>query len=225
MNYVLPNLPYDYGALEPYCEGRVLELHHRKHHAAYVNGLNHTLERLAEARAREEFEAIVGLEKAVAFNLSGHVLHSLFWTNLSPRGGDEPDGELRDAIDHCFGSFASFRRQLSHAASSVQGSGWGSLAWEPLGQRLVIQQIYDHQNNVAVGALPLIVIDAWEHGYYLQYQNRRAGYVEDVWKVPNWPAVQARFERSREFSLPAAVLPASAIPPRRDGPRSVAAGG
>jgi len=194
MNYVLPNLPYDYGALEPYFEGKVLELHHGKHHAAYVNGLNHTLERLAEARAREEFEAIVGLEKALAFNLSGHVLHSLFWTNLSPRGDGEPQGELRDAIDHWFGSFAGFRQHLSHATVSVQGSGWGALAWDPLGQRLVVEQIHDHHNNVAVGSLPLLVIDAWEHAYYLQYQNRRADYVENIWKIVDWRAVQTRFE-------------------------------
>jgi Fe-Mn family superoxide dismutase len=211
MSYWLPKLPYDYGALEPYCERRVLELHHRKHHAAYVNGLNQALERLAEARAREDFEAIVGLEQALAFNLSGHVLHSLFWTNLSPQGGDEPDGELRDAIDRDFGSFARFRRQLSNATISVQGSGWGSLAWEPLGHRLVVQQIHDHQNNVAVGSLPLLLIDAWEHAYYLQYQNRRADYVENVWKILNWPAVQARFTRSREFSLRAAALPAVSL--------------
>jgi Fe-Mn family superoxide dismutase len=224
MNYSLPNLPYDYGALEPYCEGRVLELHHGKHHAAYVNGLNQTLERLAEARAREDLEAIVGLEKALAFNLSGHVLHSLFWTNLSPQGGGEPDGELRYTIDRDFGSFASFRRQLSHATISVQGSGWGSLAWEPLGHRLVVEQIHDHQNSVAVGSHPLLVIDAWEHAYYLQYQNRRAEYVENVWKVLNWPAVQARFKRSREFSLRAAVLP-PVNPSKRAHFRSVAGRG
>jgi Fe-Mn family superoxide dismutase len=193
-------LPYDYGALEPYYDGKVLELHHGKHHATYVNGLNQTLERLAEVRDREEFESIVGLEKALAFNLSGHVLHSLFWTNLSPQGGDEPDGELRDALDRCFGSFTSFRRQLSHSTLTVQGSGWGALAWEPLGQRLVIEQIYDHQNNVVPGSLPLLVIDAWEHAYYLQYRNRRADYVESIWNILHWPAVQERFERCREFS-------------------------
>jgi Fe-Mn family superoxide dismutase len=225
MNYTLPNLPYDYGALEPYCEGRVLELHHGKHHAAYVKGLNQTLERLAEARAREDFEAVVGLEKALAFNLSGHVLHSLFWTNLSPQGGDEPDGELRAAIDRYFGSFASLRRQLSHATISVQGSGWGALAWEPLGRRLVVEQIHDHQNNVAVGSLPLLVIDAWEHAYYLQYENRRTDWVENIWKVLDWPAVQARFERSREFSLQEAALPESVCLSGRESSHGVAEGG
>jgi Fe-Mn family superoxide dismutase len=205
MSYTLPELPYDYGALAPYYEGRALELHHTKHHAAYVNGLNETIERLAEARARGEFESIVGLQKALAFNLSGHVLHSLFWSSLSPRGASEPRGELGDAIVSCFGSFGNFRRQMSHATVSVQGSGWGALAWEPLGQRLVVEQIYDHQNNVAVGSLPLLVIDAWEHSYYLQYQNRRADYVENIWNVLDWSAVEARFERACQVSLEADV--------------------
>ncbi len=222
MNYSLPELPYDYGALEPYYEGRTLEIHHGKHHAAYVNGLNQTLERLAEARAREDFAAIVGLENALAFNLSGHVLHSLFWASLSPQGGDEPDGELRAAIDRYFGSFASLRRQLSHATISVQGSGWGALAWDPLGRRLVVQQIHDHQDNVAVGSLPLLVIDAWEHAYYLQYQNRRADYVENVWRVVNWTAVEERFERSRELQLHAAPVPASVPLSRGDDSSGVA---
>lgn len=223
MSYTLPDLPYDYGALAPYYEGRTLELHHGKHHAAYVKGLNQTIERLAEARASEEFGSIVGLEKTLAFNLSGHVLHSLFWTSLSPQGGNEPRGELANAIARCFGSFVSFRRQLSHATVSVQGSGWGSLVWEPLGQRLVVEQIYDHQNNVVVGSLPLLVIDAWEHAYYLQYQNRRTGYVENIWSVLNWPAVEARFERACQVSLPAATDLTAVTHSTRDSCSGVAA--
>jgi Fe-Mn family superoxide dismutase len=207
VSYSLPDLSYDYGALEPYYDGEALELHHGKHHAAYVDALNRTLERLAEARARERFESLVGLEKALAFNLSGHVLHSLFWTNLRPRGGGEPDGELRVAIDRCFGSFASFRRQLSQATITVQGSGWGVLAWEPVGRRLVIEQVYDHQGNLVPGTLPLLVVDAWEHAYYLQYRNRRAEYVENVWEILDWPAVQARFDQSREPKADTGINP------------------
>jgi superoxide dismutase, Fe-Mn family len=201
MNYSLPDLLYDYGALEPYYDGKIVELHHGKHHAAYVKGLNQTLERLAEARAYQDFKAIVGLERALAFNLSGHVLHSVFWTNLSPRGGGEPSGELASAIVRFFGTFESFRQQLNHATVSVQGSGWGVLAWEPVGKRLIVQQIYDHQGNVGNGSLPLLVIDAWEHAYYLQYQNRRAEYVDRIWRIVNWDDVAARFERFREMSL------------------------
>ncbi len=123
-------MPYDYGALEPAMSGEILELHHSKHHAAYVKGSNDALEQLAEARDKGDFAALVELEKTFAFNLSGHVLHSIFWNNLSPHGGDRPDGELAAAIDEHFGSFDGFAGQLSAATKSVQGSGWGVLAWE-----------------------------------------------------------------------------------------------
>ena len=195
--YTLPDLPYDFGALEPSYSGRILELHHDKHHKAYVDGVNATLEKLSAARAADDLSAIVGLEKTLAFNLSGHVLHTTFWTNLSPDGGDGPAGELAAAIDEHFGSFAAFRKQLSTSASSVQGSGWGALTWEPLGERLFIEQIYDHQGNVGQGGTPLLVIDAWEHAYYLQYENRRPDYVKAIWNVINWTDVEKRFGRAR----------------------------
>ncbi|HPB72713.1 MAG TPA: superoxide dismutase, partial [Phycicoccus sp.] len=131
--YTLPDLPYDYAALEPAMTGQILELHHDKHHAAYVKGANDTLEQLAEARDKGELGGLVGLEKTLAFNLSGHVLHSIFWTNLSPDGGDRPDGDLGAAIDEHFGTFDAFKAQLTTATQGVQGSGWGVLAWEPLG--------------------------------------------------------------------------------------------
>jgi Fe-Mn family superoxide dismutase len=201
MSYSLPDLPYDYSALEPVYSGRVLELHHGKHHAGYVAGLNRTQERLAEARERADFEAIVGLEKALAFNLSGHILHSLFWKNLSPDGGGKPDGELATAVERSFGSFERFREQLTQATVTVQGSGWGALAWEPVGQQLVVEQIYDHHGNVGSGSVPLLAIDAWEHAYYLQHENRRADYVAALWDLVDWNDVQARFTRARAFSL------------------------
>jgi len=168
--YELPDLPYDYAALEPYYSARVLELHHDKHHAAYVKGVNATLDKLAAARESGDLSSIVGLEKTLAFNLSGHVLHSIFWQNLSPDGGDKPSGELASAIDDNFGSFDQFKDHLSQATTTVQGSGWGSLAWDTLGQRLYIEQIYDHQGNVGQSGAPLLVIDAWEHAYYPQIQ-------------------------------------------------------
>ncbi len=200
MSYSLPDLSYDYAALEPVYDGHVLELHHGKHHASYVKGLNSTLDRLAEARASADFQAIVGLEKTLAFNLSGHVLHSLFWKNLSPSGGGRPGGDLAQAIDETFGSFEAFRDQLTHAAVTVQGSGWGALAWEPIGGRLFVEQIYDHQGNTGSGSMPLLVVDAWEHAYYLQHENRRADYVSALWQVIDWSDVEKRFERSRSFS-------------------------
>jgi Fe-Mn family superoxide dismutase len=197
--YELPDLEYDYGALEPHYSGRTLELHHSKHHAAYVKGVNEALDKLGAARASGDLGTIVGLEKTLAFNLSGHVLHSLFWLNLSPHGGDRPDGELGSAIDEFFGSFDAFRNQLSESAITVQGSGWGALSWEPLGQRLYIEQIYDHQGNTGQSGVPLFVVDAWEHAYYLQYQNRRADYVAAIWNIVNWGDVANRFDRAQDL--------------------------
>jgi superoxide dismutase, Fe-Mn family len=195
--YALPDLAYDYAALEPHYSARILELHHDKHHKAYVGGVNATLEKLAAARAADDLSAIVGLEKTLAFNLSGHVLHSLFWQNLTPGGTDRPSGELGAAIDEYFGSFDAFHKQLTSSAVSVQGSGWGALTWEPLGERLFIEQIYDHQGNVGQGGMPLLVIDTWEHAYYLQYQNRRADYLTAIWNVIDWTDVTNRFEHAR----------------------------
>lgn len=192
--YSLPELPYDVDALEPHYPAEILALHHDKHHNAYVSGLNTTLEKLADARARGDFGALVGLEKTMAFNLSGHVLHSLFWHNLGPNGGDKPEGALANAIDEHFGSFDAFRAQLTQATVLVQGSGWGALSWEPLGRRLIVEQIYDHHGNVGVGTTPLLVVDAWEHAYYLKWRNVRADYVESVWNIVNWADVAARFD-------------------------------
>ena len=195
--YVLPDMPYDYGALEPAITGEILELHHSKHHAAYVKGANDTLDRLAETRAQNNFDNLVGLEKTFAFNLSGHVLHTIFWQNLSPDGGERPDGELAAAIDEHFGSFEAFAKQLSTATSTVQGSGWGVLAWEPTSERLVVEQVYDHHGNVGMNTTPLLVFDAWEHAYYLQYRNVRPDYVEKLWSLVNWADVTRRFDAAR----------------------------
>ncbi|MFJ1796728.1 superoxide dismutase [Kitasatospora griseola] len=191
--YTLPDLPYDYSALERAMSAEILELHHSKHHQAYVNGANLTLEQLAEARDKEQFGPLVGLQKTLAFNLSGHVLHSLFWQNLSPEGGDRPDGALADAITEHFGSFEAFKQQLTTATVGVQGSGWGILSWEPLGKRLIVEQVYDHHGNVGQGTVPLLAFDAWEHAYYLQYKNVRPDYVTRLWDVVNWQDVTTRF--------------------------------
>ncbi|MDH6436400.1 Fe-Mn family superoxide dismutase [Streptomyces sp. SAI-144] len=193
--YALPDMPYDYAALEPAITGQILELHHAKHHAAYVKGANDTLEQIAEAREKDQITptSLVGLEKTYAFNLSGHVLHSIFWQNLSPDGGDRPDGALADALDEHLGGFEAFKKQLTVATASVQGSGWGVLAWEPLGKRLIVEQVYDHHGNVGQGSTPLLVFDAWEHAYYLQYKNVRPDYVTKLWDLVNWEDVTARY--------------------------------
>ena len=199
--YSLPDLPYDYGALEPHYSAEVLELHHDKHHAAYVKGANTALEKLDAARSSDDFDAIVGLQKSLAFNVSGHVMHSLFWKNLSPDGGGKPEGELAAAIDEFFGDFEAFKAQLSAVTTSIQGSGWGALAWEPVGQRLIVEQVYDHQGNVGNGSGPILVIDAWEHAFYLQYKNVKADYVEAIWNIVHWADVAERFDRVRGFQL------------------------
>ena len=190
--YSLPELPYDYAALEPHYSARLLELHHDKHHAAYVAGANATLDKLAEAREKGDFAAINQLQKNLAFHLSGHVLHSLFWLNMSKHGGGEPDGELADAIKESFGSFAGMKSQLTEAGINVQGSGWGALAWEPLRKFLVVEQVYDHQGNIGNGTVPLLVLDMWEHAYYLQYLNVKGDWVKAFWKVVNWEDVAGR---------------------------------
>ena len=200
--YTLPDLAYDYGALEPHYSARILELHHGKHHKAYVDGVNATLDKLAAARESDDLSAIVGLEKTLAFNLSGHVLHTLFWKNLSPDGGDKPTGELASAIDEHFGSFDKFKAHFTQATNTIQGSGWGALAWEPLGQRLIIEQVYDHQASIGNGSVPLLVFDAWEHAFYLQYKNVKADFFAALWNVVNWPDVAARLEAAKALKIP-----------------------
>jgi Fe-Mn family superoxide dismutase len=205
--YVLPDLDYDFAALEPHLSGQIMELHHGKHHKAYVEKANQALEQLEEARGRKDFSRLPGLEKALAFNLSGHVLHSIFWRNLTPQGGDAPGGALARQIARDFGSFEAFKAQLTEVASTVMGSGWAALVWEPLAQRLLTCQIYDHQSNLSQGGLPLMVIDAWEHAYYLQYRNERGEFFRAIWSLWNWEDVAARLEAARAVNL---RLPAAA---------------
>lgn len=205
--YTLPDLPYDYGALQPAMSGEILELHHSKHHAAYVKGANDTLDQLAEAAETAGPALTAGLEKTLAFNLSGHVLHSIFWRNLSPEGGERPDGELADAITEYFGSFAAFSKRLSAATTGVQGSGWGVLGYEPLSGRLIIEQVYDHHGNVGQGTVPLLVFDAWEHAYYLQYRNVRPDYVTRLWDLVNWADVSARYQAAQAAGKASPLLP------------------
>lgn len=157
--YSLPELPYGTSALEPLLSREILELHHGAHHAAYVKGANDTLEKLDDARTTGRFEHIGQLEKNLAFNVSGHVLHSLLWKNMTPGGGKEPVGELATALKQHFGSFKAFKDQLTAAAASVQGSGWGALSFEPLGRRLLVEQVYDHQGNTGNSTVPIMVVD------------------------------------------------------------------
>ncbi|BDA65372.1 superoxide dismutase [Actinomyces capricornis] len=190
--YTLPELPYDYAALEPHISGRIMELHHDKHHAAYVAGANAALEALAAARESGDLGAINLWEKNLAFNLAGHTNHTVFWKNLSPNGGGQPEGELAEAIKDSFGSFEKFKAQFAAAALGIQGSGWAVLAYDTISGKLVIFQVYDHQSNLPLGAVPLFLVDMWEHAFYLDYLNVKADYVAAIWNIANWQDVSER---------------------------------
>jgi Fe-Mn family superoxide dismutase len=198
--YTLPELTYDYAALEPHISARIMELHHSKHHAAYVAGANAALEQMEEARASNSFGTINKLEKDLAFHLGGHINHSIFWTNLAPAGADRPSGELAAAIDEFFGSFDAFKAHFNAASLGIQGSGWGILSWDPVGARLIIQQLFDQQANTAQGTIPLLQLDMWEHAFYLDYQNVKADYVTAFWNIVNWDNVAQRFLAARSHS-------------------------
>lgn len=195
--YSLPELPYDYAALEPHISGKIMQLHHDKHHQAYVTGANTALEQLAEARETGNLAAVNKLEKDLAFNVGGHVNHTIFWNNLSPEGGGKPEGELAAAIDEYFGDFEKFQAHFTATALGVQGSGWAVLAWDALGQRPNIVQLFDQQGNLPAGTIPLLQLDVWEHAYYLDYLNVRADYVKAFWNIANWQDVARRFEAAR----------------------------
>ena len=195
--YTLPDLPYDYSALAPHIAPEIMELHHSKHHNTYVQGLNTTLDKLADAREKNDFGAVVGLEKTLAFNLGGHVNHSAFWNNLSPDGGDKPTGDLAAAIEKDFGSFDGFQAHFTAAATTIQGSGWAILGHDRLGDRLLIHQLYDQQSQLPAGQTPIVLLDMWEHAFYLQYKNVKPDYVKAWWNVVNWADAAERFARAR----------------------------
>jgi Fe-Mn family superoxide dismutase len=201
MAYTLPALPYDYRALEPHIPERILQLHHDRHHRTYVEAANKAIQEIAEARQRKQLEKIGALERVLAFNLSGHTLHSLFWQNLTPNGGGKPKGGLAEQIVRDFGSFEAFRGELSQTSASVMGSGWGALAWDVLGKRLVVEQIHDHGSDTAQGSLPLLVLDVWEHAYYLHYGPDKKRYVEAIWELWNWDDVARRLDAVRKVDL------------------------
>jgi Fe-Mn family superoxide dismutase len=197
-DYTLPELGYDYGALAPSISGTIMELHHSKHHQAYVTGANTALAQLAEARDKGDLANVNKLEKDLAFNLGGHVNHSIFWTNMSPDGGDKPTGDLASAIDEQFGSFDKFVAHFTAVALGVQGSGWAVLAYDSIGKRITIFQLFDQQGNVPLGLVPLLMLDVWEHAYYLDYKNVRADYVKAFWNIVDWANVQKRFAAASE---------------------------
>ena len=203
--YTLPELPYDYAALEPHISGKIMQLHHDKHHQAYVTGANAALDQLAEARDKGDLTWVNKLEKDLAFNLGGHINHTVFWENLSPDGGGKPEGALLEQIVADFGSFDKFKAQFTAVAAGVQGSGWAVLAWDCLGHRLVIVQLYDQQGNLPISLVPVIMLDCWEHAYYLDYLNVRAEYIAAWWNIVNWADATKRLARAKDH--PCLLLP------------------
>ena len=199
--YTLPDLPYDYAALEPHISAEIMELHHSKHHKAYVDGANTALEKLAAARDSGDFGTVPMLEKNLAFNLGGHTNHSVFWQNMSPEGGDRPDGEVASMIDQHFGSFEGFKGQFEAAGTTIQGSGWAVLSWDSIAQQPLVFQLWDQQGNVPIGQTPLLMLDMWEHAFYLQYKNVKGDWVDAFWKIVNWPDVSDRLSSVRGLDL------------------------
>ncbi len=195
--YTLPELGYDYAALEPHISAQIMELHHSKHHQTYVTGANTALAQMAEARESGNLANINKLSKDLSFNLGGHVNHSIFWTNLTPDGQGRPEGEIAAAIDDAFGSFDAFQAQFTAVALGVQGSGWALLAWDSVGQQLVIEQLFDQQGNIPAVTVPVLMLDVWEHAYYLDYKNVRADYVKAFWNIVDWSNVEQRLAAAR----------------------------
>ena len=191
-SFTLPKLPYDYAALAPYISEQQLTLHHDKHHQAYVNGGNAAFEKLDKARKENAEIDVKAALKELSFNVGGHILHSIFWTNLAPAGkggGGNPSGAIADLIDRNFGSFERFKKEFTMAATSTEGSGWAALALHPCIDRPLIMQIEKHNVNVYPTFNILMVLDVWEHAYYLDYKNERPKFVEAFWNIVNWDQI------------------------------------
>lgn len=195
--YVLPELDYPYDALEPHISAEIMELHHSKHHQAYVDGANGALAALEAAREAGDMAAVNMYEKNLAFHLGGHSNHSVFWKNMTPNAKAGPEGALAAAIDESFGSLDKFKKQFTAAAMGLQGSGWAVLAYDTISGGLVTFQLYDQQGNVPVGTVPLLMLDMWEHAFYLDYKNVKGSYVDAWWNVVNWDDVEARYDAAK----------------------------
>ncbi|MBL4810629.1 MAG: superoxide dismutase [Phycisphaerales bacterium] len=198
--YTLPDLPYAYKALSPHIDPITMTIHHTKHHAGYVKGLNKALKQLHAIRSEKaDPGTLQHWQRQLAFHAGGHINHTLFWEGMSPDknnggvGGGDPTGSLAKAITRDFGSIEKFNWQFKAAAKSVEGSGWGWLIYEPISKRLMITQMQNQQDMMFAGAIPLLGVDVWEHAYYLSYQNRRGDYLNAFMNIINWPEIQRRY--------------------------------
>ncbi|WP_057914322.1 superoxide dismutase [Peribacillus muralis] len=197
--HTLPPLPYAYEALEPIISREIMRLHHDKHHQSYVDGLNKAELMMKKARETKDYALLKHWEKEAAFHGSGHYLHTLFWEEMIPGGGGQPKGDLLKQIEKDFGSFAAFKNHFSEAAKQVEGVGWAILVWAPRARRLEILQSELHMVLTQWDTIPILVLDVWEHAYYLQYKNDRASYVNNWWNVVNWPQTEVRFSEAKKL--------------------------
>lgn len=199
MTYFLPNLPYDYDALEPVISKEIMELHHKKHHQAYTHNLNAALEKYKVAEEAKQVDQMIKLQSVIKFNGGGYVNHCLFWENLTPAGSNRgPEGSLLESINYYFGSFDHFKTRLIEESVGVQGSGWGWLGFNPQSKALTIATTANQDPLSTLGLIPLLGIDVWEHAYYLQYKNVRPDYVKAIFEVINWHIVNERFEKAKK---------------------------
>jgi superoxide dismutase, Fe-Mn family len=202
MAFELPPLPYAYNALEPHIDEATMQFHHDKHHQAYVNNANAALEgtEWADTPVEEVLRNLGDLpadkQGPVRNNGGGHYNHSLFWESLSPDGGGAPSGDLGAAIDEAFGSFDKFKAQFTAVSTTIQGNGWGALSWDPIGKTLITQQLRDHHNNLVLATTPILLVDVWEHAFYLDYKNVKPKYVEALWNIFNWAEISKRFDNA-----------------------------
>ncbi len=192
--YNLPKLPYSYDALEPHISEKILKIHHDKHHKGYVNNSNNLMKKMDDARKEDKDVDTKAVLKALSYNVAGQLLHRLYWKNMSPNGGGIPSGKLLDKIEKNFKSFKRFKKEFSQAAKSAEGSGWAVLAYSKEVDKLVIMQVEKHNVNIIPSYQLLMVLDVWEHAYYLDYENNRGEFVDAFWKIVDWDEVSKRLE-------------------------------
>jgi Fe-Mn family superoxide dismutase len=198
-SYKLPDLPYDFSALEPVISAEIMQLHYTKHHQAYVTNLNAALEKYHEAEQKEDIASMISLQQAIKFNGGGHVNHSIFWTNLTPASQStaSPSGDLLKAIEAEFGSVDAMKEKFSTKTVGIQGSGWGWLGYHKPTAKLLLTTCANQDPLSTQEIVPLLGIDVWEHAYYLQYKNVRAEYVKNIWKIINWKNIEERFQKAK----------------------------
>lgn len=196
-SYQLPDLPYDYNALEPVISAEIMELHYSKHHKGYVTNLNAAIEKYHEAESKNDVAAMIALQAAIKFNGGGHINHSIFWTILGPdQKGAHPQGELLKMIERDFGSFDQFKEKFNAETIAIQGSGWGWLGYNKNLKQLEIAACANQDPLSTKGLVPVLGVDVWEHAYYLQYKNLRADYVKAIWQIFHWHHIEERFAKA-----------------------------